>query len=131
MLPSRKSQRTVRSHHLGQQGEVCGSAVRQEGTVVVSRPRAAVHPQHGAHSRGGGSSGSSGAAGRTHAALGTSFPGRGRPIAPVRLVGGTKELGVAQLRERHVRGISLEDAGVEKRKRKIRIPRIKKGGTEG
>lgn len=61
----------------------------------MSRPWAPVHPQHGADSRGG--------CGRAYAALGASFPRRGRPLAPVDLMGGTEELGVPQLRERHVR----------------------------
>lgn len=61
----------------------------------MSRPWAPVHPQHGADSRGG--------CGRAYAALGASFSRRGRPLAPVDLMGGTEELGVPQLRERHVR----------------------------
>lgn len=57
----------------------------------MSRPWASVHPQHGADSRGG--------CGGAQAAFSASFPGRGRPL--VHLMGGTEELGVSQLRERH------------------------------
>lgn len=93
--PTRAEAR-IHSHHLRYEGEVCGSAVRQEGAVVVGRPRAPVHPQHGADRSGGG--------GRAQAALGASFPGGGRPLARVHLMGRAEELGVPQLRERHVRG---------------------------
>lgn len=115
------------SHHLGYEGEVCGSAVRQKGTVVMSRPWASVHPQHGADSRGG--------RWWAHAALGGSFPGRARPLASVHLMGGAEELGIPQLRQRHVRSMRAvnlsqshksekkkDDAG-EKKKRKKESPK--------
>lgn len=102
------------SHHLGYEGEVCGSAVRQKGTVVMSRPWASVHPQHGADSRGG--------RWWAHAALGGSFPGRARPLASVHLMGGAEELGIPQLRERHVRStraVNLSQSHKSGKKRKM------------
>ncbi len=93
----------------------------------MSRPWAPVHPQHGADSSGG--------SGRAHAALGASFPGRGRPLAPVHLMGGAEELGIPQLRERHVRrtrSVNLSQsqshtaAGGGSKKEKVGIPRKKK-----
>lgn len=101
----------------------------------MSRPWAPVHPQHGADSRGG--------CGRAYAALGASFSRRGRPLAPVDLMGGTEELGVPQLRERHVRRTRYSKKSLSKskphnrerrqgerergeKKEKVRIPRKKK-----
>lgn len=121
------------SHHLGYEGEVCGSAVRQKGTVVMSRPWASVHPQHGADSRGG--------RWWAHAALGGSFPGRARPLASVHLMGGAEELGIPQLRQRHVRStraVNLsqshksekkkDDAGKKRKERRNPQKRTAKAG---
>lgn len=90
-----RSPAEISTHHLGDEGEVCSSAVRQKGTVVVRRPRAPVHPQHGADSRGGRR--------RVYRLPGASVTGRGRSFTSVDLVRGTEELGIPQLRERHVR----------------------------
>lgn len=124
---------SANSHHLGYEGEVCGSTVRQKGTVVVSRPWVPVHPQHGADSRGSGGRADAAA---SSAAFGASVPHRGGPISTVHLMRGTEELGVPQLRERHVhretRAVKIsppkvshaqqqEDAG-----KKVGIPRKKK-----
>lgn len=122
------------SHHLGYEGEVCGSAVRQKGTVVMSRPWASVHPQHGADSRGG--------RWWAHAALGGSFPGRARPLASVHLMGGAEELGIPQLRQRHVRSMRAvnlsqshksekkkDDAGGKKEKKEGIPKKEQKNGT--
>lgn len=104
----------------------------------MSRPGAPVHPQHGADSRGG--------RGRAHAALSTSFPRRGRPIASVHLMGASEELGVPQLRERHVRrtrtakslskseprNSKRRQVGAIKKKEKIKkIPREEEEEDEG
>lgn len=90
----------------------------------MSHPRAAVHPQHRAHGGGGGGRGG----GRAHAALGASLAGRGRPLARVKLRRSAEELGVPQLRERHVqrRGLSKsgkrrkQEAGGKKKKKKYK-----------
>lgn len=82
------------SYHLRQEREVRGSAVWQEGTIILS-PGASVHPQHGSHGRGG--------RGGARASLRGRLAGGSRPLAPVQVMRGAEELGVPQLREGHVR----------------------------